>query len=297
MAFAIFAHAVQAADFDFSKAKILSRTFAYLEAPSAALEKAFLDNEQVARSSATLGRPIVFRDEAEARKVLAEEFSLKGGFGISRINGGEFGGVSGFPVAAYLALSDAQKRRLAGYQTRVNHVRARVTDGRSERDLADLLPETVKTLSGHFASEIPEVVPKKIGDIFPEAPKALREQMLYPQCYSATLHFWGLLPELAIFAPRETFLGDKTISEAQIELFTRNGFSQRKIANASELKFGDVITGTGSHTFVYLLEDLVFEKPDGDPYTAFVIDQTKIDYWLNESTTVVLRKNGAKDGD
>lgn len=274
--------------FDMGRIRVESSKSFYLEAPEIAISQMLSRNEKDATESVNLGRGLVFMSEEEGREFLKDEFSLESGFSISKVDGDNFGGISGIPSAAYNKLSTEKKRLLAKTQLREVAFDALVTDGDSVENLSSQLPQNVRRVLNVMASESPDVEPQPISKLIPGFASS---DILWPQCYGATLYFYGLTEKLKFFAPPSVLTGEQTASQAQIDFFKQNGFLSLSVRRRDELKWGDIVTGGNSHTFVYLIDDFVFEKPDGDPYTAPRIGKIPMEWWLNADENVsVLRK-------
>lgn len=278
-----------------AKLKVVSISKTYLAPLSEAITEQLAENETYLDSSVNVpGEPVFWSFGLDEEQELYRK-----ALGLSDDQIQLIKSLGYFPSSLYKELSPQAKRIYATYQTRNQIIEALADDGSGPSPIQEFLPLTVRALLNKVPVEVKEVEVVRLEDYLAVAPE-LKDEIpagtpndpQYPQCYSATLSFYGLQKYPKEFFSRDTLLGLQSADDAQIEIFRNNGFEVLKIKNESELQFGDVITSySQSHTFVYLAEDLVFEKPNGSGYSPWriMLGKTQSTY-LDSEGTFVLRK-------
>ena len=266
--------------------KIISKKTSFLEPLPEAVTEQLNSDEKYSRESINIPEFPKFLSDSDAIVFFV------GTLGTSESEAKEYVKTSFFPTFLWKRITPDQKKTVAKLQVRYSKVDATVDTGPAIVPLEELLPEKARRVLNRFPYGNPDVLPVKLSALYPDLYKPVPEEpFVYPQCYSATLWFYGLQSKPQVFLPREVLLGQKNIKEAQIEVFQAAGFQKLKIRNVSDLKFGDVFTYFGSHTYIYLTDNLIFEKPNGDEFSPWrITDEENVALDLSVPETVILRR-------
>lgn len=274
---------------------IVSKERAYVEPLEPAILDQIKENIEFAKTSINIPQSPIFWTNTERVAFYTDELRL---FGEEL----KFTLENYFPVSLWNKLDEPRRQAFARVQVRWQSVQVTVNDGTKTVPIEGLLPKHIQLAINKVPVEVPEVEVVSIFDLYRELvpemasslPPEARSNFQYPQCFSAVLWFYGIQKRPRIFANREVLLGQKNIRVALAEVFGKNGFERiTKVKEQSDLQFGDILMFP-PHSQVYLSDDLVFEKPNGDAYSPWRIMESDVTRTVKKDPELVVMRKKAE---